>query len=83
MKPTEITVGIGDKTRTAKLYYGQDVRTTLKSLPEASVHTVCTSPPYWGLRSYDENAVKIDPNLDPEKLEWLIAELQRRGIQPE
>lgn len=29
-----------------------DVRTTLKSLPDESVHCVVTSPPYWALRSY-------------------------------
>jgi DNA modification methylase len=26
---------------------------TLRQLPEGSVHTVVTSPPYWGLRDYD------------------------------
>lgn len=29
-----------------------DVRQTLKSLPDNSVHCVVTSPPYWGLRDY-------------------------------
>ena len=29
-----------------------DVMDGLKSLPDASVHTVCTSPPYWALRDY-------------------------------
>lgn len=29
-----------------------DVRQKLKELPEASVHCVVTSPPYWGLRAY-------------------------------
>jgi DNA modification methylase len=29
-----------------------DVRETLKSLPDASVQCVVTSPPYWGLRDY-------------------------------
>ena len=35
----------------AKLYVG-DVRDVLASLPEASVQTCVTSPPYWGLRDY-------------------------------
>lgn len=39
-----------------------------------------TSPPYFGLRSYDEQAVRIDPSLSPEKQLWLMAELARRGI---
>lgn len=29
-----------------------DVRETLKSLPDKSIHCVVTSPPYWGLRDY-------------------------------
>lgn len=29
-----------------------DCRDVLKTLPEESVHCVCTSPPYWGLRDY-------------------------------
>jgi DNA modification methylase len=29
-----------------------DVRTTLRSLPDKSVHCIVTSPPYWGLRDY-------------------------------
>ncbi|MEY9861521.1 site-specific DNA-methyltransferase (adenine-specific) [Catenulispora sp. GAS73] len=29
-----------------------DVRTRLSELPDASVHCVITSPPYWGLRDY-------------------------------
>ena len=29
-----------------------DVREQLKTLPAESVHMVCTSPPYWGLRDY-------------------------------
>lgn len=57
-----------------------DCRETLRTLPDASVHCCVTSPPYFGLRSYDENAVLIDPNLSPEKLAWLMGELARRGI---
>ena len=52
MKPVTLRPGIGDNRPSATLYYGQDTRDTLRTLPEASVHTVCTSPPYWGLRSY-------------------------------
>lgn len=36
---------------TSRLLEG-DCRDVLKTLPAASVQTVCTSPPYWGLRSY-------------------------------
>lgn len=57
-----------------------DCRDVLKRLPDQSVHCVVTSPPYFGLRSYDENAVMIDPKLDAEKRAWLTAELLRRGV---
>lgn len=32
--------------------YGGDCRDVLRELPDASVHCVVTSPPYWGLRDY-------------------------------
>ena len=52
MKPVILRPGIGDNRPTATLYYGRDTRESLRGLPEASIHTVCTSPPYWGLRDY-------------------------------
>lgn len=52
----------------------------MKTLPEKSVHTCITSPPYFGLRSYDEASLRIDPSLPEEKRAWLEAELLRRGI---
>jgi DNA modification methylase len=52
VNPVTLRPGIGDNRPTATLYYGQDVRETLRTLPDASVHMACTSPPYWGLRDY-------------------------------
>lgn len=52
----------------------------LRTLPDQSVHCCVTSPPYYALRSYDETAWQIDPSLPLEKRDWLIAELQRRGV---
>jgi len=40
---------------TAKVIVG-DNRQTLKQLPDKSVQTVITSPPYWGLRDYGNDA---------------------------
>ena len=57
-----------------------DCRDVLRTLPDQSVHCCVTSPPYFGLRSYDENSVRIDPALSAEKRAWLIAELAKRGI---
>ena len=39
---------------TAEVFIG-DNRETLKQLPDKSVQTVVTSPPYWGLRDYGED----------------------------
>lgn len=57
-----------------------DSLTALRQMPDQSVHCCVTSPPYFGLRSYDETALRIDPSLTEEKRAWLIAELERRGI---
>ena len=52
MTPKIVTLPLGDTRGTAHLYYGGDVRESLRNLPEASVHAVVTSPPYFGLRNY-------------------------------
>jgi DNA modification methylase len=39
----------------AKILLG-DVRTRLSEIPDASVQSCITSPPYWGLRDYGEDA---------------------------
>lgn len=63
----------------ATLHMG-DCLDVLRTMPGASVQCCVTSPPYFGLRSYDEHAVRIDPSLPEEKRAWLLAELDRRGI---
>ena len=57
-----------------------DCRDVLATLPDRSVHCCVTSPPYFGLRSYFEDGLKVDPNLSDDKLAWLMTELARRGI---
>lgn len=55
----------------ADLYYGQDAFLSLQALPDHSVHTICTSPPYWGLRDYN-----VDSQLGGEEsLDDYIARL--------
>ena len=51
-----------------------DCMKRLAELPDASVHCVITSPPYWGLRSYKGNAgmIGLEPTFD-EHLENLVA----------
>lgn len=50
--PRIVTHPFGDKSFTSTLYYGADVRESLRLLEPQSVQCVVTSPPYWGLRSY-------------------------------
>lgn len=47
MTPVIVEYPWGDNPPKATLYYGQDVRISLRQLPDACVQTVCTSPPYW------------------------------------
>ncbi len=39
-------------------HYCGDALAVLRTLPSDSVHMICTSPPYWGLRDY-----KVEPQL--------------------
>jgi len=50
----------GDRVFEANLLYGVGALEGLKSLPDASVHMVCTSPPYWGLRAYQTQPLVWD-----------------------
>ena len=50
----------------------------LRLLPDRSVHCVVTSPPYWGLRQYFPDGVRIKVDAPPE----VLAELESLGIKP-
>lgn len=53
-----------------------DVREQLRTLPEASVHCVVTSPPYWGLRDYGvEGQLGLEPT--PEEHVTAMVEVFR------
>jgi len=45
--PVSIEYPLGDDPSKATLYYGSDVRVSLRQLPENCIQCVCTSPPYW------------------------------------
>ena len=50
----------------------------LKELPDGSVHMCCTSPPYWGLRSYKtEPQVRAEYCADEREFE----EAEKNGDQ--
>ena len=43
-----------------------DVLAGLKLIPDCSVQTICTSPPYWGLRHYNTTPVEWDDGWSGE-----------------
>ena len=66
MKDTVIHHPLGDKPPQARLIYGVDVVDGLRMLEDASIHTICTSPPYWGLRDYGTGDEQIGQEDTPE-----------------
>lgn len=62
-----------------KTYFG-DALSVLKTFPAESVDCVMTSPPYWGLRQYLPNAVRIRLNLSQEERSYVEQELLKAGI---
>ena len=63
--------------------YNMDCRDAMRLFIEPkSVQMCVTSPPYFGLRSYMPNAVKLRGDIDPEKLASVLKELDSLGISP-
>ena len=64
MQDVTIEFPVGDDPPKARLIYGVDVREGLKLLEDGSVNTVCTSPPYWGLRDYGvDNQIGLEDDI--------------------
>lgn len=59
-----------------------DVRERLRDLPNDSIHCCVTSPPYYGLRSYLPDTVKLREDLSDDERAYVEAELARLGIVP-
>lgn len=81
---TDVTfhAGLGDDPPTARLIYGVDIVTGLKMLSDGSIHTICTSPPYWGLRSYlkgddDQKDVELGAESSPDEFVTKVVEIFR------
>lgn len=68
-----------------------DCRAVLKTLPDNSVHMCCTSPPYWGLRSYLPEGHPNKPleiGSEPTLQEWVQTMVEvfrevRRVLRPD
>lgn len=59
-----------------------DCLEVMKRFPSGSVDLVVTSPPYWGLRSYLPNTVKLRKDLSKEEISFVMKELTKLGIKP-
>lgn len=70
--------GIGKQSK-AKFIQGH-VREKLRGLPSGSVHTIITSPPYWGLRRYGTDPQVWPgplPPCPPDEHEWSTDQVYR------
>ncbi len=59
-----------------------DCRDVLPTLPEKSVNCCVTSPPYFGLRSYFPDGVRLRDGLSEEEKQRIVAELERMNVRP-
>jgi DNA modification methylase len=66
---------------TVQLIQG-DCLAVLPTLEAGSVHCVVTSPPYYGLRSYMPDAVRLRDDLTVEQREYVEKEVERLGLRP-
>jgi len=64
---------------TNKIIHG-DALKTLKKIEGESIDCVITSPPYWALRCYLPNEVKMKEGLSEEKKKEIERELTLLGI---
>lgn len=59
-----------------------DCLATLRTLPDGAAQCCVTSPPYYGLRSYLPDVVRLKPTLTDEKRAAVMAELSALGVIP-
>ena len=65
---------------TARLIYGSPNTEVLATLPDGSVDCVVTSPPYWGLRDYDDDGqfgLEATPDAYVEEITKIFREVRR------
>lgn len=58
--------------------YNDDALRALKKMESGSVNCIVTSPPYYALRTYMKDAVRLKENAP----KWVVEELEIRGIRP-
>lgn len=61
----------------------EDTLEVLKTMPDGSVDSIITSPPYWGLRRYFFNGASVlRKDLTAEQKGEILKELEELGIRP-
>jgi DNA modification methylase len=74
-------MNVENLTDTISLYNG-DCLEALRSMPDRSVNCCVTSPPYFGLRTYLPDHVKIRSDISGDELIALMRKLESLGISP-
>jgi len=64
-----------------KVHFG-DCLETLRQMPDGIVNTCVTSPPYFGLRQYLPDGVRLKNSLSEDQKASIAAELRSLGITP-
>jgi len=64
-----------------KCHFG-DCLETMRQMPSGIAQTCVTSPPYFGLRSYIPDAVKLRSDISPEEAKAVLKELEQHGVKP-
>jgi len=68
-------------TEPSRILIGDTIE-QMGTLPEKCVQCCVTSPPYWGLRSYLPDGVKLRADLTSEQLSEVMKQLETLGISP-
>ena len=81
--PNLFTEDLWQKVSMNRIEFG-DCRSIMKKWAAAGVkvQTCVTSPPYFGLRSYMPDAVRLRDDLSEEEKKAIEEELARLGIKP-
>ena len=59
-----------------------DALDVLRELPDETFHCCVTSPPYWGLRQYLPDGVRLRDDLPDDVRDRVVKHLNELGIKP-
>lgn len=58
-----------------------DALALLKTFPSESAHCCVTSPPYWGLRQYLADGVRLRSDLSEDEITYVLSELSKHNVE--